>query len=97
MIDNAVEAVQKLSDPENKVISIVCQENNGYLDIEESNYFSGELLLDGNLPATVKDDSSRHGFGIKSIKYIAEQYGGQISVKVEKNMFFLSVRFPVAD
>lgn len=96
MIDNAVEAVQKLSDPENKVISIVCQENNGYLDIEESNYFSGELLLDGNLPATVKDDSSRHGFGIKSIKYIAEQYGGQISVKVEENMFFLNVHFPVA-
>lgn len=97
IIDNAVEAVRKISEPEDKVISLVCQQSGGYLEIEESNYFSGELLLDGDLPATVKEDSARHGFGIKSIKYIAEQYGGQIAVKVEENMFFLTVRFPIAD
>ena len=41
-------------------------------------------------------DPSRHGFGIKSIKYIAEQYGGKLTVSIEDNMFFLRIRFPLS-
>lgn len=95
IIDNAVEAVQKLSQPENKVIILSCLVNNGQLVIEESNYFSGTLHLIDGLPATVKEDSSRHGFGTKSIKYIAEQYGGHMEMRAENDMFFLNVRFPL--
>lgn len=95
IIDNAVEAVQGLSQPENKVISLSCQKSGGYLEIEESNYFSGELRLIDGLPATVKEDSSRHGFGTRSIKYIAEQYGGHLEMRAEDDMFFLHVRFPL--
>lgn len=95
IIDNAVEAVQKLPRPENKVIILSCLINGDHLVIEESNYFSGTLRLIDGLPATVKEDSSRHGFGTKSIKYIAEQYGGQLEMRAENDMFFLNVRFPL--
>lgn len=95
IIDNAVEAVQKVENPDNKLISLLCRENNGSLEIEESNYFDGPLLLEDNLPATTKDDPHLHGFGIKSIKYITEQYGGKLSVSIEDNMFFLRIRFPI--
>ena len=95
IIDNAVEAVQKLPDPENKVIILSCLVNGDQLVIEESNYFTGPLRLIDGLPATVKEDSSRHGFGTKSIKYIAEQYGGQLEMRAENDMFFLNVRFPL--
>ena len=95
IIDNAVEAVQKVDNPDNKLISLLCRENNGALEIEESNYFDGPLLLEDNLPATTKDDPHLHGFGIKSIKYITEQYGGKLSVSMEDNMFFLRIRFPI--
>lgn len=96
IIDNAVEAVEKVEDPDHQMISLLCRENNGFLEIEESNYFDGPLLLEDNLPTTTKEDPNQHGFGIKSIKYITEQYGGKLAVSVEDNMFFLKIRFPLA-
>ena len=95
IIDNAVEAVRQVENPENKLISLLCRECNGFLEIEESNYFDGPLVLEDNLPATTKENPHQHGFGIKSIKYITELYGGKFSVKVEDNMFFLNIRFPL--
>ncbi len=93
IIDNAVEAV-KLLPAKDRVISLTCHEEGGALIIEESNYFSGRLELDHGLPATSKGDSSRHGFGTKSIQYITGQYGGTMDIKVVDNMFFLTVCFP---
>ena len=96
IIDNAVEAVQQLECEDSKLISLLCRENGGFLEIEESNYFDGPLVLEGNLPATTKENPHQHGFGIKSIKYITELYGGTCSVSVEDNMFFLRIRFPLS-
>lgn len=95
IIDNAVEAVQQVENPDNHLISLLCRENNGFLEIEESNYFDGPLVLEDNLPATSKDNPNQHGFGIMSIKHIAQLYGGKFSVHVEDNMFFLRIRFPL--
>jgi len=94
IIDNAIEAIQKLDDPDQKVISLVCAERNGCPVIEESNYFAGDLKLVNGMPVTGKEDSARHGFGTKSIRYIAEQYGGRLEIKTQDNMFFLQVAFP---
>ena len=94
IIDNAVEAVKPLP-LEERVISLSCWEEKDSLVVEESNYFSGRLELDPGRPATSKGDSSRHGFGTKSIQYIAAQYGGTMDIKVVDNMFFLTVRFPL--
>lgn len=95
IIDNAVEAVKRLPQQEDKVISLTCREEGDMLEIEESNYFSGGLTLEGGLPATGKDDRSRHGFGLKSVKYISERYGGTMEIRIVDNMFFLTVRFPL--
>ena len=94
IIDNAVEAVKPLP-LEERVISLSCREEGDVLVIEESNYFSGGLKLDHGLPATSKGDSSRHGFGTKSIQYIAAQHGGTMDIRVADNMFFLTIRFPL--
>ena len=96
IIDNAVEAVELVENSDNKLISLLCRESNGFLEIEESNYFDGPLLLEDNLPATTKENPHQHGFGIKSIKYITELYGGKLSVSVEDNMFFLRIKFPLS-
>jgi len=95
IIDNAVEAVKRLEDGEDRVISLTCRETGDSLEIEESNYFAGKLRLSGDLPVTGKSDASRHGYGTKSIKYIAEQYGGRMDIRIVDNMFFLTVRFPL--
>ena len=94
IIDNAIEALQQVDDPELKVISLVCNEQDGCPVIEESNYYAGELLFADGIPTTRKQDASRHGFGVRSMRYIVEQYGGTLELKAVDNMFFLEVRFP---
>ena len=94
IIDNAIEAVERVQAPEHKIISLVCSVQNGCPVIEESNYFAGELKIKQGLPDTSKADTSRHGYGVRSIRYIAEQYGGTLEIRAQNNMFFLLVTFP---
>ena len=94
IIDNAVEAVSPLPEGQ-RVISLTCREDGDGLVIEESNYFAGTLSMEGGLPVTDKTDQSRHGFGTKSIQYIAGQYGGVMDIKCIDNMFFLTIQFPL--
>lgn len=93
IMDNAIEAVQKLPE-ELRIISLNCQRTPDGVEIEESNYFDGRLLRTGITLDTTKPDQARHGFGIKSIQYIAQQYGGRIETHAQEDMFFLRVCFP---
>lgn len=88
--------MRRLPDPELRVISLICRAEGTRLMIEESNYFTGDLNLNGDLPATAKDDISRHGYGTRSIQYIARQYGGDMHIELSGNMFFLKVWFPLS-
>lgn len=94
IIDNAIEALRRVEDPEQKVISLVCATRDGCPVIEETNYFTGTLVFENGLPATIKEDRGRHGFGVKSIRYIAELHGGKLEMHTVENMFFLTVSFP---
>ncbi len=94
IIDNAIEAVERVPEAEHKIISLICSVQDGCPTIEESNYFTGSLKIKEGLPDTSKADTSRHGYGVRSIRYIAEQYGGSLIIRVEGNMFFLTVSFP---
>ena len=93
IMDNAIEAVQKVPE-ELRVISLNCQRTDDGIVIEESNYFDGNPVRADGTITTTKPDQARHGYGIKSIQYIARQYGGNIETTVQENMFFLRVFFP---
>jgi len=95
IIDNAMEAVSKLEDPDKKVISLIIRQADNKIRIEESNYYNGNLnLLEGTVETT-KQDASRHGYGIRSIRYIVKQYGGEVELQPQEDMFFLAIRFPL--
>lgn len=94
IIDNAIEALQYVDDPELKVISLICSEQDGCPVIEESNYYAGELIFADGIPTTRKQDAARHGFGVRSMRYIVEQHGGSLELNAVNNMFFLEIRFP---
>lgn len=94
IMDNAIEALQHVEDPDRKVISLTCTVQNGCPTIEESNYYDRPLIWSGGIPSTIKEDPGRHGFGVKSIRYIAEQNGGALELAAQDDMFFLKVTFP---
>ncbi len=91
IIDNAIEAVEQLAE-EKRIISITERTAKGFLTVRAENYYSGRLRIENGLPVSDKD-SSEHGFGIKSMKLIAEKYGGGISVNTENDKFTLDIYF----
>ncbi len=95
-LENALEAVRKLDNPEMRVVDLAVTPNANTVEILVSNYFWGELLLQDGLPlATTKDDKNRHGFGTLSMKYVAELYGGALAVAVKDSIFTLNISIPI--
>lgn len=94
-IDNAIESVDKLSDEGKKVISLSIQDRAQMLVIQIDNYFDGTLELRDGLPVTSKADKASHGYGVKSIRTIAQRHGGTIRISTEGQIFRLQVAIPI--
>lgn len=96
-LENAIEAVARLENPEDRVISFQAQTNRGMLVVNVENYYNGQLSFDGGLPRTTKEeDVGYHGYGLKSICMVAERHGGQVTVTVDE-LFHLNVLIPLPD
>lgn len=96
IVDNAIEACSRVSDPDKKCISLNIRSASGCVSVMSENYFEGELRLgEDGLPVTTKSDADFHGFGLKSIKTVAEKYGGSVSVLTEGDIFRINVLLPV--
>lgn len=95
-LGNAVEAVRKLSDPEQRVIDITVQQKDQAVDICISNYYAGSMQIGANgLPVTSKENPSLHGFGLRSMRYVAGLYGGTMSINTEGQIFSLEFHIPI--
>ena len=94
IIDNAIESAVKQED-DYRLIKISAHEKNGFLSIIEENYVSGQVKFGkSGLPISTKENQVYHGFGTKSIKYIAAKYHGTYSFEQKGNRFKVSLLFP---
>ena len=50
-------------------------------------------FLDG-LPVTTKADRDYHGYGMRSMRYITEKYGGTLTAQYRDGLFVLNLLFP---
>lgn len=94
-LDNALESVQKLQDPQQRLIRVAIYTQNSLLMIRVDNYCASPLSLVEGEYRTTKRDQKAHGYGIKSIRYAAEKYGGSLSVNNEDHWFHLRVLIPL--
>ena len=62
-----------------------------YLIIKSENHYRGTLLTDDGKIVTTKKDRAKHGYGLKSIKSIAEKYNGFMSIIYNDNKFKIDV------
>ena len=92
IIDNAIEAVEQTEENQHRVIALTASKKQGVLFIEQSNYFKGNLSFnpDGSI-RTTKSDKKYHGYGTKSIAYIAKKYDGEVDIEVKDNIFKLKI------
>lgn len=94
-IGNALEAVCKLEEREKRVVSLSVAQCSGQVIIEVTNFFDGVFTQSGDRPRTTKRDKGRHGFGIMSMRYVAELYGGSMSIQTQRDIFNLRVSIPI--
>ena len=91
-LDNAIEAVDKIENPLKRCISIVLETKGDFIYINILNYTNEKTIFHDGLPQTTKQqESGYHGFGIKSIKSIAESYEGGIQITSKDDIFLLSI------
>jgi sensor histidine kinase regulating citrate/malate metabolism len=93
-LDNAIEYEQKIEEEEKRLIHVSVFSQKAFLMIRFENYFEGELELEGDLPATTKEDSYYHGYGLKSIRYAVQKYGGVVNIDQKDNWFELKILIP---
>lgn len=94
-LDNAIESVLQLSDKDERLIHLSVSAQKGFLLILEENYYGGDLKFKDGLPVSTKGDDRFHGFGVKSIRYSAQRYGGNIAITTEEQWFRLKILIPL--
>ncbi len=93
ILDNAIEANEKIEDMEKRWISVQVQNKKGVILVEVMNPFWGEIEFNNDLPNTTKSDRESHGYGVSGIKTITEKYGGHMVIKAENHKFLLRLIF----
>ena len=86
----------RIGDVNKRGISLHVRSQSGVISIMAENRYEGEISLgrDG-LPRTIKEDGRNHGFGLKSIRAVAEKYGGNAVFDFSEEIFTVNVLLPV--
>ena len=91
-LDNAIEAVRKVDDPERRTITLSVRRAGKMVAVSVENYFARapRFSADG-LPQTSKADGANHGFGTRSMRAITQRYGGSLHAGAQDGVFYLNV------
>ncbi len=92
--DNAIEYVMKESRLEKRLINLRVMEKQQFVIIRFENYCEQQPSFVDGLPETTKQDKINHGYGLKSIKFTAEKYGGTMTVGLSDNWFSVKILLP---
>ena len=92
LLDNAVEACKKVSNPDDRIISvsIVTDDNSMVIHIENS-----AERMKGTDFKTDKKDKLLHGYGISNVKAISEKYGGVFTIERRESSCEATLIFPI--
>ena len=94
-LDNAIEHVILIPDPEKRLIHLTVSAQKGFVFIKIENYCEAEISKnEEDLITTTKKDSKNHGFGLKSIRTAVEKYDGSVVFGVQQNWFELKILLP---
>lgn len=90
LLDNSIEANEKMPKSD-RFISLSANQKQGYLSVQISNATSEKIKIRNNEIFTTKRNKEIHGFGLQSVKEIAEKYDGTVSFEQEDGAFSVIV------
>lgn len=91
LVDNAIEACQRMNDTDMKSIILNVNVRKDYLFIDISNSFTGEVNKQNNIYKTVKVNERYCGIGLFNIEKVVHKYNGELAIKHSDNIFNVSV------
>lgn len=94
LLDNAIEAVMPQG---NKLIEIRFSVYNDYCNILISNPITDSVLKNNPSLSTTKSKSSKHGFGLKSVRSIVDKYSGIFDAYEEGSKFNIQISLPIVE
>lgn len=84
-------------DDEKRLIHVTVSRQKAFLILKFENYCEEKLQYqDGNI-ATTKKDKKYHGYGMKSIRYTVNKYGGAVTIDTKENWFDLKILIPIKE
>lgn len=89
-LDNALECVIR-EEQEKRIISLRISRHGQMVSIHLENTCSIPPQFQDDLPVTNKEDKNYHGFGVRSIRYVAEKYNGNVFMRAQDGRFYLDV------
>lgn len=94
-VDNAMEAVEKISNARMRLIDIAIFTRDRFLVINITNPMTGQVKLKNGLPVSTKSHNGYHGYGLRSIRHSLGRYDGTMSVNVSDHTFELKMLLPL--
>lgn len=96
-LDNAIEHLKR-EPAESRFIRVSSRRMEDMLTVRIENFCAEEIRLDkAGFPVTSKEDKDNHGFGTRSMKSIAEKYGGTVVYRTGDGLFILTAIFTVPE
>ncbi|MBQ4381879.1 MAG: GHKL domain-containing protein [Oscillospiraceae bacterium] len=92
-VDNAIEAAAGEPEPDERIVSIQTVVRGNMLTVHVDNPCAKEPVFSEGVPVTSKADRDYHGFGMRSIRYVTEKYGGTMTANWEDGIFYLDILF----
>lgn len=97
VMDNAIEAVERLEEPEKRQIDVLIYRQQNFLVMNIINPMVEQLTYEEGLPVTTKNDRRFHGFGLLSVRHILKKYDGFLNVSEEDGCFSLKMLIPIRE
>lgn len=93
-LDNAIESAENEKNAEKRVIELRVMAKGIFISVHVTNPCAIQPEFVDGLPQTTKKDTVYHGFGMRSMRYIAEQYHGALTASWEDGVYSLDMVFP---
>ena len=89
LLDNAIEAVSKLSNDKKINVRLNYRKNTLYIHV--NNTFDGTVCYEDNKILSTHKDKENHGIGIRNIEKAIKKYNGTIEINHTKSNFMVDI------
>lgn len=96
-LDNAIESVMHQTYVDKRVIQVSVFHEKRLVMIRVKNYCENKPVFKDGFPVSEKEEKGYHGFGLKSIRYTAEKYGGGVVCQAADHYFVLQILLPIPE